>query len=105
MTVKQRPSWGEDTGTKTTANSLEWAAHLRSPHNHVLSEGEGLVLMCKKIYPHGVAKEVGRGAAGLAADDLLAMVWFREAERAGPRRKALVAGGRMSVQTVKQRVF
>lgn len=25
----------------------------------------------QKIYPFGVAKEVGRGAAGLAADDLL----------------------------------
>lgn len=104
MTVKQRPSWEEDTGTKTTANSLGWAAHFGSPHNHVLSEGEGLALV-QKNYPDGVTKEGGRGAAELAGDDLLAMVWFREAERAGPRRKALVAGGQISVQTVKQRVF
>lgn len=36
----------------------------------------------QKICPFDVAKEVGRGAAGLAADDLLDTVWFREAERA-----------------------
>lgn len=49
-----------------------------------------------------VAKEVGRGAAGLAADDL-DTVWFREAERAELCRKSILAGGRMSVETVKQR--
>lgn len=59
----------------------------------------------QKIYPFDVAKEVGRGAAGLAADDLLDMVWFREAERAGIYRKAILAGSRMSVETVKQRVW
>lgn len=59
----------------------------------------------QKIYPFGVAKEVGRGAAGLAADDLLDTAGFREAERAGLYRKAILAGSRVSVETGKQRVL
>lgn len=48
---------------------------------------------------------MGRGAAGLAADDLLDTVWFRGAERAVLYRKAILAGSRMSVETVKQRAL
>lgn len=42
---------------------------------------------------------------GLAADDLLAMVWCREVERAGLDSKIILAGSRMSVETGKQRVL
>lgn len=56
----------------------------------------------QKIHPFGVAKEVGRGAAGLAADDLQDTVWFREAEG-----RAIEKGHfsrKQNVETVRQRV-
>lgn len=103
--ITQRPCWEgdkENTSARrakslgSSSQATQWLCALCRWRAHP---------KVQKIHPFGVAMEAGRGAAGVAAEGLLDTVWFREAERAGLYRKAILAGSRMSVETVKQIVL
>lgn len=84
MKIKQRPYWGKDRGEQREEQITVGSTSEEPPATMCSVKVRGSPSSAKDLPPFGVAKEVGRRGAGLATEDLLDMVWFREAERAGP---------------------